>query len=59
MYMSGSQRSLTKKESGKEWTDKTHTERARRLMTNWQILFFSASFTQKRGRDLNIKNSLT
>jgi hypothetical protein len=65
----GSQRSLTQKGSGQEWTrqdtqrvsltqegnDKTHIERARRLMTNWQKFYFSQQALYKRARDLNIK----
>jgi hypothetical protein len=41
-----------------EGNDKTHIERARRLMTNCKILFFSASFIQKRKR-LKHQNTLT
>jgi uncharacterized protein (UPF0276 family) len=55
----GSQRSLTLKGLGKEQTDKTHIERARRLMTNWQIFYFSQQVLYKKERDLNIKNTLT
>jgi hypothetical protein len=65
----GLQRSLTWKGSGQEWTrqdtqrvsltqegnDKTHIERARRLMTNWQKFYFSQQALYKRARDLNIK----
>jgi hypothetical protein len=35
------------------------SKRARRLMTNWQIFYFSQQALYKRGRDLNIKNILT
>jgi hypothetical protein len=58
----GSQRSFTRKGSGQEWTrqdirkdsltqegnDKTHIERARRLMTNWQnFIFLSQLYTKE------------
>jgi hypothetical protein len=51
----GSQRSLTWNGSGKEWTDKTHIERAKRLMTNWQIFYFSQQALYKSRRDLTSK----
>jgi hypothetical protein len=67
VFLLASQRSLTQKGSRKEWTrqdirkdaltqegnDKTHIERASRLMTNWQnFIFLSKLYT--RGRGLNI-----
>jgi hypothetical protein len=58
--MPGSQTSLTRKGSGQEWTrqDKTHIERASRLMTNCQNFIFFQPAVYKRGRDLNIKDTL-
>jgi hypothetical protein len=47
------------KGSGQERTDKTHIERARRLMTKLANFYFSQQALYKRGRDLNIKNTLT
>jgi hypothetical protein len=57
-HLPGLQRSLTQKDSGKEWTDETHERThslrkglirhmTRRLVTNWQNFIFLRKFYTK------------